>query len=103
MTGKKYKLTPEAIQDIAGIQRYTDTKWSIEQSDKYLSGMTEAMTMLGEHPKAGTIKPEIVGKRKLYSFRYERHFIYYKISTGFIVITAVISISMHQKGQVKGR
>lgn len=92
---KKYKLRQAAKEDLKEIARYTKREWGVKQRDKYLHGINNHFTLLGDNPKLGRTRNEI--KTGYYSSDYESHVVFYLIYTDHIEILGVLHENMMPK------
>ncbi len=92
MPKRRFCFTAEAKSDLIEIRRFTTQKWSLAQSDKYLSGLQKTIRLLADSPYLGMSRPE-VGKGVL-SFSHARHVIYYMVHEQEIVVFGVLHDAM---------
>ena len=95
----QYKISAEAVNDLAKIWLYTVETWSIEQADYYYNLLMDEIEYIAAHPKAGKDYNEI--RKGYFRTRVKFHFIFYKIDlTGSQV--EIIRI-LHQQMDVQSR
>ena len=68
MSFPDYRLffSPQALQDIAGILRYTGKNWGRNQLLIYRDKLDEAMKTIGHNPNLGHGSPELPKTHRLY-------------------------------------
>ena len=57
---RRYKLTPQAEQDLEDIWRYTANQWSVEQAMHYVDKLESAFCLIADHPKMNRQRFEFV-------------------------------------------
>lgn len=93
----KYRLTPEAEQDLRGIWAYTQGIWGRQKANDYLQQMQAAFGRLCEHVDLGKKRDEVrVGYR---SFPQGQHVIFYRISGQQLEIVKVLHRRMDVEKQ----
>ncbi len=78
------------------IYRNTRDRWSLEQADRYITGMFAAFDKIESH---GVISRPVPAEFDVegFFFRYERHFVYWRrLSNGDIGIVTILHERMHQ-------
>ena len=84
----RYRLTPEADQDLITIWHYTCENWGSEQANAYLGQLERRFNDLADHPGLGKSCDEI---RKGYRCLHEgRHLIFYRSNRKRIEIVRVL-------------
>ncbi len=83
-----YRLTPDAKSDLIEIRRFTREKWGSTQSQKYLSGLRQAISLLAELPTMGKSRSDV--GLDVFSFPYESHVIYYLVHKQQLVAFGVL-------------
>ncbi|MDP4529178.1 type II toxin-antitoxin system RelE/ParE family toxin [Alkalimonas delamerensis] len=83
-----YELTPEAKADIHQIRRFSLSHWGELQTNLYLTKLTNSFSMLAEHPRLGTHRPDV--RQEAYSFPCQSHVIYYICKTEKVIVFAVL-------------
>lgn len=99
--GKKFKLTPDATNDLKSIGEYTLQQWGSAQAETYVVGLLDAIRAIAETPGLGVDRPEVGEDVK--SFPSQRHTIYYMPHDGQIVVFAVLHQSMIPKKHISDR
>lgn len=83
-----YRLTPDAQSDLIEIRHFTLKQWGSTQSQKYLSGLRQAICLLVEIPTLGKQRPEICSG--VFSFVYVSHVIYYVVHERQLIVFGVL-------------
>jgi toxin ParE1/3/4 len=55
----RYRITPQAQEDLKNIGRYTQRKWGKEQRNRYLKNLFDRFSWLSENPGLGRQRPEV--------------------------------------------
>ena len=94
---KGLKLTPDALNDLREIARYTQDQWGIEQRNLYLSEMDKRFQWLLKNTKLATKRDDI--KSGYLSYPQGKHVIFFRIKDSDIEILAIlhphIDIKLH--------
>lgn len=78
------------------IYRYTRDRWGTEQADRYITGLFEAFDGIATRHTGSRPIPADFGIDGYY-FRYERHFVYWRmLANGDIGIVTILHERMHQ-------
>lgn len=78
------------------IYRYTRDRWSVEQANRYITGLFEAFDKIETRGVMSRPIPAEFGVEG-YFFRYERHFIYRRrLSNGDVGIVTILHEKMHR-------
>jgi len=89
---KRYRLSPGAERDMAGIWLYSAQTWGVDRADAYIRALTDAMILLVEDPSLGAscenIRP---GYRKRLS---GSHAIFYRQGRDAVVIVRILHQNM---------
>ncbi|MCP5208139.1 MAG: type II toxin-antitoxin system RelE/ParE family toxin [Hahellaceae bacterium] len=86
-SGKKYRVTPRARDDVKKIGRYTEQTWGKAQRNLYLKEIEARFHWLAENPLLGKQRTDI--SENYYSFPQGQHVIFYLIGSGLIDIIGV--------------
>ncbi len=90
------RIQEAASHRLNEIYRYTRDRWGAEQADRYITGLFAAFDGIETHGVMSRPVPAAFGVDG-YFFRYERHFIYWRIlSNGDIGIVTILHERMHQ-------
>ena len=82
------KLAPKARADLAGIWRYTATRWNDAQADRYLALLNREINAIALDPRLGLPCDEArAGYRRRSA---ESHAIFYRVAKGNIEIMRVL-------------
>jgi toxin ParE1/3/4 len=84
--------TSLAIDDLADIELYTESRWGRKQADKYLQALEECASMLARNPSLG--RPCDHLNPGLFRFEKGRHAIFYQPEKDGILIARVLHQSM---------
>lgn len=90
-------LTAAAKQDLVEIYQYSWAKWGVEQADKYLAAIDDAIVQVLHYPHLGSSRDEVLsGNRVVF---VGRHAIYYRYIAEIVHIDRVLHQSMdpHQR------
>ncbi len=89
-------ISEKAIEDLENIWKYTFTKWSLNQADKYYNLLINKIEYLSKNSLKGKSIDNI---RQGYKFaKVKSHNIFYKISNeDKIIIIRVLHIAMDMK------
>ncbi len=82
------KLTPDAVDDLVGIEQYTSENWGVVQSEKYLSGLQETINLLALSPELGIERMDV--QQGIKSFPYRSHMLYYIQNEEHLVVFACL-------------
>lgn len=74
-----YKLTPQAVNDLEAIWRYTEDEWGVIQAEFYLDQIDDAFKLLGEQPQLVPIREEFTPPVRIY--HHAHHLIVYDSSS----------------------
>jgi len=96
----RYKLTNEAVKDLAQIWNYTFNEWSENQADTYYHMLLENCKELASNPNLGKNYSEVT--QNLLGFKAGRHLIFYRrIEENEIEITRILHEQMDLKNRIK--
>jgi toxin ParE1/3/4 len=83
-----YKLTPRARADIEQIWDYTLSRWGVDQADKYLRQIAEAMALVGGDPARGRACDEVrAGYRK---YAAGAHVLFYRPTQNGVTVVRIL-------------
>lgn len=83
-----YRLTPQALEDLDDIWRYTAENWSVNQADKYIDELVDAFGVIASSPQIAREYPEFDPPVRI--FVYQTHLIVYLIQNDHIFIVRVL-------------
>ena len=84
----EYRLTPRAERDLEDIWRYTAEQWSVDQAEKYVDGLIDAMEVLAANPSHGRSAARIrPGYRRQNG---GAHVIFFKPSDNGILVVRIL-------------
>lgn len=93
----KYRLTNEALSDLADIWNYTADESSEAQADSYYELIMAAFERIAEHPNWYGKKYDEIFKG-LFGFKVRKHIIFYIIdSEGNILVVRILHERMDLK------
>jgi len=87
-----FTFTPEALDDLNKMVKYTVSEWGKPQAHTYVDGLKLASNRLADQPSLGKNRPELA--RELYSFPYASHILFYTETLKGIIIIRVLHKSM---------
>jgi len=84
----EYRLSPAAERDLESIWKYTREEWGLEQAERYIDLLTEALQVLADSPKSAPACDHIRAgyRRRL----VERHTVYFRIMDYGIAVIRVL-------------
>ncbi len=88
----------QAEQDLLDIWLYTFTEWGERQADKYLDELSNALTLLAEHPQACRERLEFNPPVRIH--HHANHLIVYLVRNDGIEIIRVLHDSMEPGDQL---
>ncbi len=97
-----YSLSPEAKKDLLTIRAHTQSKWGIQQAQKYIDALEKKCEKLARNPHSGRERPEI--KSGYRSITEGKHVIFYRVGDSGIDILRILHGRMdieHRMGQTK--
>ena len=97
-----YSLSPEAKKDLLTIRAHTQSKWGIQQAQKYIDALGKKCEELAQSPHTGRERPEI--KPGYRSIAEGKHVIFYRVGDSGIDILRILHGRMdieHRMGQTK--
>ena len=87
-----YRLSAEADRDIFEIARYTLETWDEAQTERYLTGLHDALLALALRPDAGIASDDL--RPGYFRRRYRSHMVFYKRSDDGILVVRVLHARM---------
>jgi len=97
----EYRLVPKAEEDLENIWSYSQDNWGEQQANNYANGLADTFGALAISPASAPacddIKP---GYRRQV---FERHVIYFRITSYGIEIIRVLHERMHAAGHLKSQ
>ena len=97
----KFEYTEIARKELINIIGYTVDTWGQSQALKYVDGLEILAQRLAETPELGKHRAGIFSKRKILSFPYEKHILYYAVISNGISIIRILHESMNINKQFK--
>lgn len=97
----KVEYTEVARKELINIIGFTVDIWGQLQTLKYVDGLEILAQRLAETPALGKHRVDLSSKRKVLSFPYEKHILYYAVILYGISIIRILHESMDIKKQFK--
>ncbi|WP_273215177.1 type II toxin-antitoxin system RelE/ParE family toxin [Runella zeae] len=94
----KYRISNLAQQDLEDIWFYTVDEWSLEQAEKYISGLLSCFEGLAEGNVIG--KPVDYVRKGYKKALYGKHYIFYRTATDKVI--EIIRV-LHMRMDVESR
>ena len=95
----EYRLTNEAVEDLAKIWNYTYEVWSENQADKYYEMLISNCQEIVDNPDLGKIYGGIT--QNLLGLKTNRHIIFYRtLNENYIEITRILHERMDLKKRI---
>ncbi|QTN39755.1 type II toxin-antitoxin system RelE/ParE family toxin [Cryomorphaceae bacterium] len=88
-----YQISQKALLDLEEIVNFTLKQWSQKQSKRYYDGLIKTIESISLNPRIGKPYPGPIKGIRLIS--YERHLIYYRVST--LDKTILVVRILHQR------
>jgi toxin ParE1/3/4 len=88
-----WHLSRRARADLAEIWRYTNSRWGLEQADRYVTAIHQAFDRLMANPSLGRAFPN--APKETHSYRIGSHVIFYRKSRRRFHIVRVLHQSMN--------
>jgi toxin ParE1/3/4 len=88
----RFKLTPDALNDLRDIARYTEHQWGREQRNQYLAEIDKRFHWLAQSPKLATERDDI--KPGYRCFPQGRHVIFFRERDTHIEILGILHRNM---------
>ncbi len=83
-----YSLSPEAKKDLLTIHAHTQSKWGIQQAQKYIDALEKKCEKVAKSPHIGRERPEI--KPGYRSITEGKHVIFYRVGDSGIEILRIL-------------
>ena len=95
----KYRLTNQAVADLAGIWNYTADEWSESQADAYYEMLIDTCDKIAAHPNLFGKKYDEI-RKGLLGCKARRHIIFYRVDSdaGILVIRI-----LHERMDLKNK
>ncbi|WP_425051025.1 type II toxin-antitoxin system RelE/ParE family toxin [Psychromarinibacter sp. S121] len=87
-TADRYRLSPAAENDLAGIWRYSAETWSVDQADTYLRDLDKRLHDLCRNPEVARERTEVSPAVRLYPYR--SHLIIYRVEGDWVSVLRVV-------------
>ena len=97
----EFEYTAKARSELLDIVRYTVDTWGQSQATKYVDGLEILAQQLAETPTLGKTRDDLSSKRRVLSFPYEKHILYYATTPKGISILRILHESMNTEKQFK--
>ncbi|MGH7024383.1 MAG: type II toxin-antitoxin system RelE/ParE family toxin [Caulobacteraceae bacterium] len=83
-----YRLTPRAQSDIEEIWNYTCERWGVDQAERYVGLIRDAVFRIAENPALGRRCDEI--REGYLKLSVESHMLFYNVSGADIAVIRVL-------------
>ena len=95
----RYRLTKQAVADLAGIWNYTADEWSEFQADAYYEMLIDTCDRIAAHPNWFSKKYDEI-RKGLLGCKAQRHIIFYMMDSeaGIVVIRI-----LHERMDLKNK
>ncbi len=94
----RYVLSPGAQADVDGIWEYSVQRWDLDQAERYLRRIKDALDVLVENPKLGRLCEGVrTGYRRCH---VSSHLIFYQIQGDDIAVVRILHQSMDVEQQL---
>jgi len=95
----EYKLTNQAVEDLAKIWDYTFDVWSEKQADKYYESLITNCQEIADNPDLGKKYNGIT--KQLLGMKTNRHIIFYRtLNESYVEITRILHERMDLKKRI---
>ena len=94
-----YRLSVQAVADLAETWVYSAEQWNLEQSDRYTDALVSRFEWLCDNPQLWKPRPDITDG--LYSYSQQSHVIYFRLqgdSPGAIETVRVLTVGWSLPG-----
>ncbi len=88
----RFKLTPNALNDLKQIARFTQNKWGKQKRSVYLTALNNRFIWLSHNPDIGYSREDI--KPNYLSYPEGKHVIFYRKGKNFIEIIGILHQNM---------
>lgn len=99
---RRYRLTPQAQEDLKNIRRYTRQHWGEQQAKDYLAQLRNALQSLLNNPNLGRHRADDL-REGIYSYLHASHMIYYQHSENELIVVAVLHTKMVPSAHLEER
>lgn len=83
-----FRVTPQAMEDLRSIARYTEKTWGRERRVEYLEALDKRFQWLANYPQSGKERLDIhAGYR---SFPEGQHIVFYRLQNNSVEILGVV-------------
>lgn len=94
----RFRLSKLAQEDIGLIDDYTVSLWGIEQADRYIAGLLDALEEIQLAPERWRLREDIHPGSRLRV--YQRHLILYRIRNGTVEVGRILHGAMNLSDHV---
>ena len=84
----RYELTPQALDDLDDIWRYTAGTWSVEQADTYIDSLANVFDLLVSMPEMAPERHEFTPRVRIHP--HGHHLVIYIVREDTVVIVRVL-------------
>jgi len=84
----RYVLSPRAQSDLESIWNDTESRWGIEQAERYTRQLWKHIEILAEQPTLGRACPEI--RAGYYKYPSGSHVLFYRLISGGIDVVRIL-------------
>jgi toxin ParE1/3/4 len=95
----KYKLSPQAKQDLLDIFLFRIENWGQEQAENYANELLYCLELLAKNPEIGLKRPEL--HENIQSFTNGSHIIFYRKVNSIIEIATILHQKMDSRFKFK--
>ncbi len=88
----EYRLAPAAREDMETVWLFSLTKWSAQQTERYVDNLTDAFASLADNSGVGTACDHIREGYRRYPVK--RHMVYYRKTSYGIEVMRVLHAQM---------
>ena len=92
---RSVRLAPLAEHDLEDIWTYTARTWSVDQADRYLAGIIEALDALAHGDRAGRDAGDI--RPGYLKYASGRHLLFYKLAPAHLDVIRIL----HQRMDIE--
>lgn len=93
---RKFRLSPNALNDLESIGRYTQKRWGRAQREVYLRDLDSRFAVLAEQPLLGRLRHDIAPDYR--SVPHKSHMIFYIVRDDGIDIIGLPHQAMDLRG-----
>jgi toxin ParE1/3/4 len=84
----RYRLTPKAQADLDDIWEYTAERWSVDQAEKYVRQLAEAMALIAVDPSRGRACDDVREGYRKYSVG--AHVLFYQTQRNGVEVIRIL-------------